>query len=67
MKYRIKKQIYPINDIWPDEEHSYTHIQHEVIVSFAVQVKNFLFWHTVKDFKKIRQAIELLNILKQEV
>lgn len=63
MKYRVKKQVFTVNTTWPEEEYN----QPEVIISFAVQVKSFLFWHTVKEFPKIRKALELLNILKQEV
>jgi hypothetical protein len=63
MKYRVRKQVFSTNSTWPEEEYD----QPEVIISFAVQVKDFLFWHTVKEFKEIRKANELLSILKQEV
>lgn len=62
MKYRVKKQVYSTNSTWPEDEYN----EPEVIIFFAVQVKNFLFWHTVKEFKEIRKANKLLNILKQE-
>ena len=62
MKYRIIKKFFMVYSFCREEEYN----PPETIIFFAVQVKGFLFWHTVKEFQKIRQACELLNILKQE-
>lgn len=62
MEYRIRKQVYIINDTWPEDELR----PREIVTTFAVQVRSFIFWHTVKEFKKIRPASELLTILKQK-
>ena len=34
---------------------------------YAVQVKGFLWWHTVKTFSKIRAAAKFLHLLKQKL
>lgn len=62
MEYRIRKQVYIINDTWPEDELR----PREIVTTFAVQVKSFIFWRTVKEFKKIRPASELLTLLNKE-
>jgi hypothetical protein len=62
MEYRIRKQVYIINDTWPEDELR----PREIVTTFAVQVKSLFFWRTVKEFKKIRPANELLTLLNKE-
>ena len=36
------------------------------VTRYVVQVRGFLWWHTVKVFKKIRPAARLLHFLKHK-
>lgn len=65
-EYRVIKVQTTIGDInnegypFPD----YYNRDQLMITSYLVQVKSFLFWHTVKTFKKILPAARLLHHLK---
>ena len=37
----------------------------DIITWYEVQVRGFFFWHTVKAFRSLRRAAELLHILRE--
>ena len=59
-EYRFIRVSYPIGN--PSDDFN----PPQYIERYEVQVKGFLWWHTIKSFKKIRPAYMLLTTLKQE-
>jgi len=60
MIYRIVKQAYCFGTDY--EGYEPTHY----VEQYIVQVRGLLFWRTVKEFRKIRPAVELLHVLNTE-
>lgn len=62
--YRIRKVTINMNGSMED----YLNPYHEtcLVTRYVVQVRGFLWWHTVKAFKKIRPAARLLHFLKHK-
>ncbi len=63
--YRIRKIVFDANDTGTiDNPNPY----HEplYVTRYLVQVRGFLWWHTVKVFKKIRPAARLLHFLRHK-
>ncbi len=65
-QYRLVKQQEIIGDVNNDgfPFPAYNGSDNVVIIRYVVQVKSFIFWHTVKAFKKILPAARLLKHLK---
>ncbi len=65
-EYRVIKQQDTIADVNNDGYPFPAYDGSDVITitRYLVQVRSFLFWHTVKSFKKILPAARLLHYLK---
>lgn len=65
-KYRVVKEEAQVADVYKDgfPFPSYNSSDVITIKRYLVQVRGFLFWHTVKSFKKILPAARLLKHLR---
>jgi len=65
-KYRVVKEEAQEADVYNDgfPFPSYNSSDVITIKRYLVQVRGFLFWHTVKSFKKILPAARLLKHLR---
>jgi hypothetical protein len=65
-KYRVVKEEAQVADVYNDgfPFPSYNNSDVITIKRYLVQVRGFLFWHTVKSFKKILPAARLLRHLR---
>lgn len=64
--YRIRKVVFDTNDRSFTDEITNPYHEPNFVTRYVVQVRGFIFWHTVKTFKKIRPAARLLHFLKHK-
>ena len=66
-QYRVLKEETQVADVYNDgfPFPSYNSSDVITIKRYLVQVRGFLFWHTVKSFKKILPAARLLKHLRE--
>ena len=66
-QYRVVKEETQVADVYNDgfPFPSYNSSDVITIKRYLVQVRGFLFWHTVKSFKKILPAARLLKHLRE--
>lgn len=63
--YRIRKVTIDMNER-SMEDYLNPYYEPCIVTRYVVQVRGFLWWHTVKVFKKIRPAARLLHFLKHK-
>lgn len=63
--YRVRKVTIDMNERSMEDYLNPYHVPN-FVTRYVVQVRGFIFWHTVKTFKKIRPAARLLNFLKHK-
>ena len=65
-QYRVVKEETQVADVYNDGFPFPSYDSSDVITikRYLVQVRGFLFWHTVKSFKKILPAARLLRHLR---
>lgn len=65
-QYRVVKEETQVADVYNDGYPFPSYNSSDVITikRYLVQVRGFLFWHTVKSFKKILPAARLLRHLR---
>ena len=65
-QYRVVKEETQVADVYNDgfPFPSYNNSDVITITRYLVQVRGFIFWHTVKTFKKILPAARLLKHLR---
>lgn len=67
MDYRVRKEtVVESMDVVMDEQAQVQFVQKSFKDQYAVQVKGFLRWHTIKTFSKISPAVKFLCSLKQK-
>ncbi len=64
--YRIVKVEYDVNNPSLGEELMNPYHELRIMTRYAVQVRGLFWWHTVKEFKKIRPAARLYHHLRDE-
>lgn len=65
--YRIRKISFDMNDaLTNDIMNPNPYHEPHIVTRYVVQVRGFLWWHTVKVFKKIRPAARLLHFLRHK-
>jgi len=65
-EYRVIKEQFMIADLTNEgyQFPAYDGSDVQTITRYLVQVRSFIFWHTVKAFEKIMPAARLLHHLK---
>lgn len=64
--YRIIKVEYDVNNPSFGEDLVNPYHEPNFVKQYLVQVRGFLWWHTVKAFKKIRPAVRLYHHLRDK-
>lgn len=68
MDYRVRKEtVVDSMEVVMDEQAQVQYVPTSFKDQYAVQVKEFLRWHTIKTFSKIRSAVKFLRSLKQKL
>lgn len=68
MDYRVRKETdIDSMEVVMDEQAQVQCVPTSFKEQYAVQVKGFLRWHTIKTFSKIRSAVKFLRSLKQKL
>lgn len=68
MEYRVRKEITveEVECVFGDDM-TPNYVPTKFGEQYAVQVKGFLRWHTVKAFRKIRAAVKFMRSLKERL
>ena len=68
MDYRVRKEtVVDSMEVVMDEQAQVQYVPTSFKEQYAVQVKGFLRWHTIKRFSMIRAAVKFLRSLKQKL
>lgn len=68
MMYRVRKEaVVASMEVVMDEQAQPQCVPTSYTFQYAVQVKGFLRWHTIKTFSKIRAAAKFLRSLKEKL